>query len=379
MEQKENNKIDYEKIKISSCDLDNDYFNFELNDIRLAKIEKGFQSKISNEQLNTLKNQFNAFIKFLKNNITQLSYPYLKNAYEIIFKDVKDDLLCKYLILLIIGHKNEITEIVCNFYSNLISSKNFDISEVKSAIKSEIYISNEFKTFTICLSNWHAHSELVILYLWFINYYESTEFVFEKEKFSYQTNLKTSYLIFAKKNLFKLTSSIVSQLTLNLKIDKEKIESVVFNFFTVGMNLSNLLAAFPVQKIMTTLGIYGFNFVINKIAQKVNYKSNMLELQKFQKIIEKLNKNLNKLIDHEETLLKIQLKKEILNDSDQGMIMSIEEATKSIKSTIDKYLKNINLDEKQEKHFGEHMNEMLKYYESNLVENDWLMISFKKS
>lgn len=145
------------------------------------------------------------------------------------------------------------------------------------------------------------------------------------------------------------------------------------------MNLSNLLAAFPVQKIMTTLGIYGFNFVINKIAQKVNYKSNMLELQKFQKIIEKLNKNLNKLIEHEETLLKIQLKKEILNNSEQGMIMDIEEATISIKSTIDKYLKNINLDEKQEKHFGEHMNEMLKYYESNLVENDWLMISFKNS
>ena len=59
MEQKENNKIDYEKIKISSCDLDTDYFNFELNDIRLAKIEKGFHTKISNEQLNTLKNQFN--------------------------------------------------------------------------------------------------------------------------------------------------------------------------------------------------------------------------------------------------------------------------------------------------------------------------------
>ena len=44
MEQKENNKIDYEKIKISSCDLDTDYFNFELNDIRLAKIEKRFSN-----------------------------------------------------------------------------------------------------------------------------------------------------------------------------------------------------------------------------------------------------------------------------------------------------------------------------------------------
>ena len=146
-------------------------------------MKKGFQTKVSNEQLNTLKNQFNTFIKFLKKNIAQLSYQYLKNAYELIFEDVKDDLLCKYLILLIIGHKNEITEIVCKFYYNLISSKNFDISEVKFAMKSEIYKLNEFKTFTICLSNWHAHSELVILYLWFINYYENTEFVYKKRNF----------------------------------------------------------------------------------------------------------------------------------------------------------------------------------------------------
>lgn len=379
MEHKESNNIDFEKIHFSSCALDPDYFNFELNDIRLSKIEKGFHSKTSSEQLNTMKNQFNAFIKFLKKNVSQLSYPYLKNAYDIIFKDVKDGLLHKYLMLLTIGHENEITEVVYNFYYNLITSKDFDISEMKSVIKPEIYTSSQFKTFIVFLSNWHTLSELVILYLSFINYYENTEFVFEKEKFSYQNNIKTSYLTFAKKNLFKLTSSVVSQLTLNLKIDKEKIESVLFNFFTIGMNLSSFLAAFPVQSIMTTLGIYGFNFLMNKIAQKVNYNSNMLEMKRFQAIIEKLNKKLKKLVHQEATLLKIQLRNEILQDSEEGMAMSIDEITRSIKRKIEKYLKNVNFDENQEKHFGEQMNEMLKYYESNLLENDWMMITFKDS
>ena len=375
MKKKQKKKREFEQIKISNYDFDHDYFNFDLNDIELSKIEKAFHPKVQNELLENLQNQFTNCITFLKKDIAQLSYPYLQNAYELFFEKINDDFHKKYLILLTIGHQKEIIQIIQQFYHNLINSKYFDISpEIKKRTKSEVFGSDDYKSFTLYLSYWHAHSEIVILYLSLMNTSFDTQFEFDKDKFSYQAHYKPSFLIFAKRNLFKLTSCLIGQFTLNKNIDIVKLECLLLCILTTGFNLSTLLSYFPVTTIMTTIGIIGFNTIVGKFAAKINQKSNFLEIQMLQDVIQKLNEKLKKLINYEKTLMKLQLKKEMLNDEGQGLVMSIDEALKLLKYKIEKYLKDVNINENKEKITGEKMNELVQLYESNQFEEEWTMI-----
>lgn len=378
MKSEQNKEGEFEQIKISDYKLNDDYFNFALHDIELPPIEKSFHDKVQNDELENLQNEFSNFITFLKESIAQVPYPYLTNAYDIFFEKTKNDTQRKYLLLITLVHQNEIFEIIQKFYHNLITSKQFDISpEIKKRFRFPMCDSKEYGIFTSYLSTWHSHSEIMMLYLWLLNSTYKTKFIFDKKTFSYQTYYRY-ILVFALKNIFKLASYLVGNISLNENIDPLKVESILLFFLTTGTNLSSLLFFCPAATAMATLGVIGFNVIIQEIAFRLEGDSFFMEIIVLEELIQRLDNKLQKLINYERTLMKLYLKKEILNDEGQGLPMSIDEAVKLLQKKIKNYLKDVNYGDDKKKILEEKMNELMHQYESNQIEGDWTMISLKK-
>ena len=85
---------------------DEDYFNFKLNDIELTRIEKIMLERDKERaQLTTINAHFDEVLSLLKQNLSQMVYPYLKHTYNIYCSKIKDKTSQKYFLLLTLGHK----------------------------------------------------------------------------------------------------------------------------------------------------------------------------------------------------------------------------------------------------------------------------------
>ena len=186
---------------------DEDYFNFKLNDIELTRIEKIMLERDKERaQLTTINAHFDEVLSLLKQNLSQMVYPYLKHTYNIYFSKIKDKTSQKYFLLLTLGHKDKLFDEIYKFYHNLIKTKNFGISEqVKQSLNSDVLSSKEYLKFISSLAYWHSYSEFIILYLSLIEDIYGDEYSFDTYKFFVDSHLnKISLSVLTKKNLYKL-------------------------------------------------------------------------------------------------------------------------------------------------------------------------------
>ena len=202
MENKEMNaKEEQSSINITidnEYKFDEDYFNFKLNDIELTRIEKIMLERDKERaQLTTINAHFDEVLSLLKQNLSQMVYPYLKHTYNIYFSKIKDKTSQKYFLLLTLGHKDKLFDEIYKFYHNLIKTKNFGISEqVKQSLNSDVLSSKEYLKFISSLAYWHSYSEFIILYLSLIEDIYGDEYSFDTYKFSVDSHLNKISLSF---------------------------------------------------------------------------------------------------------------------------------------------------------------------------------------
>lgn len=360
---------------------DDDYFNFKLNDIELTRIEKiMLEQDKEKAQLATINFQFDEVLSLLKQNLSQMVYPYLKQTYYLYFSKIKDKTSQKYFLLLTLGHKDKLFEQIYKFYHNLIKTKNFGISEqVKQSLNSDVLSSKEYLKFISSLAYWHSYSEFIILYLSLIEDIYGDEYSFDTYKFSVDSHLnQISLSVLTKKNLYKLAGTILSVFSINPNIDFTKIQMLVSYSMVFGLNPGAVLSVFPLPVLEGIAGAFAVNFLIGKASGQLLFQAKFVEFRVLAEVIEKLNKKLINICKCAETYLTLKLKGEYLTNIEKQLVMPIEKAYATLREKISAYLDDVQLDEEKEKECATEMIDISKKYSNISYEGGWEIICMKK-
>ena len=227
----------------------NDYFDFQFHDISLKQLYTKMR-KLKNidddfKQVNQLYEK--SIFPKIKNSLNTIESPYLINIFKYYFNQYSNDKYKqKCLLLIILNHQEDILKELESFIFKLIKTNRLGISNsIKSTFSNEVTTSKEYELFLKKLSKWHCHIEFINFYIDYLLTYYNKEFVFKKDLFSIENNKGSYFGIFAKKSLFKLSSTICSHLHLTPNIDYSKLLLFITLSLQTGFSWTNLLRFFP--------------------------------------------------------------------------------------------------------------------------------------
>ena len=334
----------------------NDYFDFQFHDISLKQLYTKMR-KLKNidddfKQVNQLYEK--TIFPKIKNSLNTIESPYLTNIFKYYFNQYSNDKYKqKCLLLIILNHQEDILKELESFIFKLIKTNRLGISNsIKSTFSNEVTTSKEYELFLKKLSIWHCHIEFINFYIDYLLTYYNKEFVFKKDLFSIENNKGSYFGIFAKKSLFKLSSTICSHLHLTPNIDYSKLLLFITLSLQTGFSWTNLLRFFPQSQLNNIATSLTVNFLIGKISSILQYQSLFVEFRTISDNIEKLNMNLFKI----ESFLYQLIILEIQNELDEKLKLNNEKLKENIiklGSKIEKYLIDVNYDEEIQKKIEE--------------------------
>ena len=356
----------------------NDYFDFQFHDISLKQLYTKMR-KLKNidddfKQVNQLYEK--TIFPKIKNSLNTIESPYLINIFKYYFNQYSNDKYKqKCLLLIILNHQEDILKELESFIFKLIKTNRLGISNsIKSTFSNEVTTSKEYELFLKKLSKWHCHIEFINFYIDYLLTYYNKEFVFKKDLFSIENNKGSYFGIFAKKSLFKLSSTICSHLHLTPNIDYSKLLLFITLSLQTGFSWTNLLRFFPQSQLNNIATSLTVNFLIGKISSILQYQSLFVEFRTISDNIEKLNMNLFKI----ESFLYQLIILEIQNELDEKLKINNEKLKENIiklGSKIEKYLIDVNYDEEIQKKIEEEYVELTSLISSEEIENSYVLVN----
>ncbi len=356
----------------------NDYFDFQFHDISLKQLYTKMR-KLKNidddfKQVNQLYEK--SIFPKIKNSLNTIESPYLINIFKYYFNQYSNDKYKqKCLLLIILNHQEDILKELESFIFKLIKTNRLGISNsIKSTFSNEVTTSKEYELFLKKLSKWHCHIEFINFYIDYLLTYYNKEFVFKKDLFSIENNKGSYFGIFAKKSLFKLSSTICSHLHLTPNIDYSKLLLFITLSLQTGFSWTNLLRFFPQSQLNNIATSLTVNFLIGKISSILQYQSLFVEFRTISDNIEKLNMNLFKI----ESFLYQLIILEIQNELDEKLKINNEKLKENIiklGSKIEKYLIDVNYDEEIQKKIEEEYVELTSLISSEEIENSYVLVN----
>ena len=356
----------------------NDYFDFQFHDISLKQLYTKMR-KLKNidddfKQVNQLYEK--SIFPKIKNSLNTIESPYLTNVFKYYFNQYSNDKYKqKCLLLIILNHQEDILKELESFIFKLIKTNRLGISNsIKSTFSNEVTTSKEYELFLKKLSKWHCHIEFINFYIDYLLTYYNKEFVFKKDLFSIENNKGSYFGIFAKKSLFKLSSTICSHLHLTPNIDYSKLLLFITLSLQTGFSWTNLLRFFPQSQLNNIATSLTVNFLIGKISSILQYQSLFVEFRTISDNIEKLNMNLFKI----ESFLYQLIILEIQNELDEKLKINNEKLKENIiklGSKIEKYLIDVNYDEEIQKKIEEEYVELTSLISSEEIENSYVLVN----
>lgn len=356
----------------------NDYFDFQFHDISLKQLYTKMR-KLKNidddfKQVNQLYEK--TIFPKIKNSLNTIESPYLTNIFKYYFNQYSNDKYKqKCLLLIILNHQEDILKELESFIFKLIKTNRLGISNsIKSTFSNEVTTSKEYELFLKKLSKWHCHIEFINFYIDYLLTYYNKEFVFKKDLFSIENNKGSYFGIFAKKSLFKLSSTICSHLHLTPNIDYSKLLLFITLSLQTGFSWTNLLRFFPQSQLNNIATSLTVNFLIGKISSILQYQSLFVEFRTISDNIEKLNMNLFKI----ESFLYQLIILEIQNELDEKLKINNEKLKENIiklGSKIEKYLIDVNYDEEIQKKIEEEYVELTSLISSEEIENSYVLVN----
>ena len=356
----------------------NDYFDFQFHDISLKQLYTKMR-KLKNidddfKQVNQLYEK--TIFPKIKNSLNTIESPYLTNIFKYYFNQYSNDKYKqKCLLLIILNHQEDILKELESFIFKLIKTNRLGISNsIKSTFSNEVTTSKEYELFLKKLSKWHCHIEFINFYIDYLLTYYNKEFVFKKDLFSIENNKGSYFGIFAKKSLFKLSSTICSHLHLTPNIDYSKLLLFITLSLQTGFSWTNLLRFFPQSQLNNIATSLTVNFLIGKISSILQYQSLFVEFRTISDNIEKLNMNLFKI----ESFLYQLIILEIQNELDEKLKLNNEKLKENIiklGSKIEKYLIDVNYDEEIQKKIEEEYVELTSLISSEEIENSYVLVN----
>ena len=356
----------------------NDYFDFQFHDISLKQLYTKMR-KLKNidddfKQVNQLYEK--TIFPKIKNSLNTIESPYLTNIFKYYFNQYSNDKYKqKCLLLIILNHQEDILKELESFIFKLIKTNRLGISNsIKSTFSNEVTTSKEYELFLKKLSKWHCHIEFINFYIDYLLTYYNKEFFFKKDLFSIENNKGSYFGIFAKKSLFKLSSTICSHLHLTPNIDYSKLLLFITLSLQTGFSWTNLLRFFPQSQLNNIATSLTVNFLIGKISSILQYQSLFVEFRTISDNIEKLNMNLFKI----ESFLYQLIILEIQNELDEKLKLNNEKLKENIiklGSKIEKYLIDVNYDEEIQKKIEEEYVELTSLISSEEIENSYVLVN----
>ncbi len=358
--------------------IENDYIDFEFQDIEIKKLfSKLKQFKLSNDDITKIKELYEKKIfPQIHNSLNSMESPYLINILKhYIDQFSNDDIKQKFLFLIILNNREEISKELENFFFQLIKINRLGVSNsIKSIFTKEVIASKEYELFLKKLSKWHSHIEFIIFYIdYLLTYYKKT-FIFNKSIFEIENN-KGSYTgILLKKSLFKLSSTLCSHLHLDPKIDYKKLILFIALSLQSGFSWTNLLKFFPKSQLSSIATSLSLNFLIGKLSSKLEYESLFVEFRKISENIEKLNMNLFKIENYLYQLIELEIKND-LNEKLGKETSQLKDSIKKLSEKIEYALKNIDFDEEFAKKVEEEYVNLSSQITMEEIENSYVVVN----
>ena len=356
----------------------NDYFDFQFHDMSLKQLyTKMTKLKNIDDDFNQVNQLYvKTIFPKIKNSLNTIESPYLTNIFKYYFNQYSNDKYKqKCLLLIILNHQEDILKELESFIFKLIKTNRLGISNsIKSTFSNEVTTSKEYELFLKKLSKWHCHIEFINFYIDYLVTYYNKEFVFKKDLFSIENNKGSYFGIFAKKSLFKLSSTICSHLHLTPNIDYTKLLLFITLSLQTGFSWTNLLRFFPQSQLNNIATSLTVNFLIGKISSILQYQSLFVEFRTISDNIEKLNMNLFKI----ESFLYQLIILEIQNELDEKLNIDNEKLKENIMklaSKIEKYLIDVNYDEEIQKKIEEEYVELTSLISSEEIENSYVLVN----
>ena len=204
-----------------------------------------------------------------------------------------------YFIFKLTENFNSIENKIYDFYLRQISKNNFGInSSVKSSISNKIKASFEYQEFKQKLANWYSTSELMILQFYIMSYFFGINFNYDINKFTVEQNLEFSIAFFAKKNFYKISSIILKNADIGMRmfgsVNFSSVAFILLSGFYGGATLSSLLwatrfAHYPL------IGSYIFNWLVGSVTYHLDDHVATCEYYKISECLESLVVKLNEM------------------------------------------------------------------------------------
>ena len=372
-----NNYKNPKKIEI----IDN-YFDFHMHDIDLVQIESYYKTykNITQEDSKLIKLILTKYQKFISENLSQTTYPYLINSIKPHFEILETELKQKFFLIQILSRKNTLKKKLFDYFKNLTRINLYGISDKLINIFNKQVVENKnFDIFSEKLSKWHCHVEMIVLYLDILSKLFNDHFDFNKQKFSLESNFKSNTDILIKKNFYKLASKICSKISLNPGIDYQKLITFALTIITTGAGgaagaVVPMTVQFSQQQLARIIGIFGLNFLTQKASTEFGSASEMQEFNALSSLVEKLNASLLKIEKTCYRLIILELQEEIYSNLESSRVdLDISKKKEEISKLLENFLKGVECPEDIEKKIQEEYITLNASIVEEKYDNDWII------
>ena len=125
-------------------------------------------------------------------------------------------------------------------------SKKKENSTICDTLTTNILKSDKFKDFCKSLAKWYTLTEMITFNLEILNEYFGFNLEFSLEKFTLKNNFGFSLKSFAKRNILKLVSYFIKNLSFNysitdLDLDYKKMFFILASAFTCGISMRDFI------------------------------------------------------------------------------------------------------------------------------------------
>ena len=242
----------------------------------------------------------------------------------------------------------------------------------------EVVENQSFIIFSEKLAKWHCHVEMIVLYLDLLSNLFNEHFDFNKQNFSLENNFKNNTDILIKKNFFKLASKLCSKISLNPGIDYMKVLTFALTIVTTGLGGAGgvvpLTISFSQQQIAKIVGIFGLNFLTQKVSDKLGEEGQMQEFNALSELVEKLNCSLLNIEKTCYRLIILELQEEIYSNIETSQVdIDIKKKKEEISKLLETYLKGIDYPEDIDKLIEEEYIQLNTSIVEEKYDNDWIV------
>lgn len=214
-----------------------------------------------------------------------------------------------YYVLRIVESSATLENKIHDLYSKLIKRNGFGISSsLKSSLTSEIKYSTEYNDFVNRLANWYSITEISILNFFLISLFFGVSFAFDAKTYSVENNLDFSVNMFAKKNFYRLTSLVLKNAELGVKlfgsVSYSSLAFILMSGFYSGASIPSIFFSTKFCH-YALVGTYVFNWIVGSLTGYLDHFTATCEYYRISEILLSLNTKLENVLISGSELIKL--------------------------------------------------------------------------